>query len=332
MDARSTMGASPPNPRLRRSTRLRPSAWVLVGLAVLLGARICRADDAAEFELAKSRFDAGKYDEAHDRLAVLVDPQRPTCDHGPSGGCRIADADLLERARSLDAAALIALKRIPEAEAEIETILRANPTYVPNPALFPQEVVDRFTEVRGRLRDELAKEAADRAAKALKAHLTEQQIKEADEKWIGDLEQLAGAERVVEKHSRWIAALPLGIGQYQNGDIALGIVFSVSQVLLGATSVTGAAIVSSLAGIDTRNCPRPCLAALAESTKKAKLVNQISFGAWIGATVIGVVQAQIAFVPEKVTMRPRPIPPRPKVTPSVSILPGGAALGLVGQF
>src|SRR5262249_10125461 len=161
-----------------------------------LAPRICRADDAQELELAKNRFDAGQYDEAHARFVVLLDAKLSTCDHGPSGACRIADPDLIERARALDAASLIALKRIPEAEARIEAILRSNPTYVPNPALFPQEVVDRFTEVRGRLRDELSKEAADRAAKELKARLADQQAKEAEERWIDELEQLAGKQRI----------------------------------------------------------------------------------------------------------------------------------------
>ena len=50
----------------------------LLGLAVLLGPRICRADDAQELELAKNRFDAGQYDEAHARFVVLLDAKLDT--------------------------------------------------------------------------------------------------------------------------------------------------------------------------------------------------------------------------------------------------------------
>src|SRR5262249_27522408 len=276
-----------------------------------------------------------QYDEAHARLTVLQDPSLPTCDRGPTGRCRITDPDLIERARALDASALIAQKHIPEAEAEIEKILHENPTYTPSPALFPQEVVDKFTEVRGRLRDELAREAAERAAQALKARLAEQKRKEAEEKWIADLQKLAGSERVVEKHSRWIAALPFGIGQFQNGDTALGILFTSSEVVLGGTSVVSAIIISSLAHIDVSDpvrCPFACRNALQRNTVLARTVNQISFGGWLGATLIGIVQAEIAFAPEKVVIRPRTTPPRPKVIPSVSMLPGGAGFGLIGQF
>ena len=127
-------------------------APALAGLAVLLGASVCRADDAQELELAKNRFNAGQYEEAHQQFARLLTPSLPGCDKGPSGGCRLTDPDLIERTRVLDAASLIALKRLALADAQIEIVLRQNPAYAPSPALFPQEVVDRFTEVRGRLR------------------------------------------------------------------------------------------------------------------------------------------------------------------------------------
>ena len=308
-------------------------APALAGLAVLLGTGVCCADDAQELELAKNRFNAGQYDEAHQQFSRLLEPSLPTCDKGPSGACRLGDADLIERTRVLDAASLIALKRPALADAQIEKVLRQNPAYAPSPALFPQEVVDRFTEVRGRLRGELEKLAEQQAHEALKRRLGEQQAREAQEKWISDLQRLAGQEKRIETNSRWMAMIPLGVGQYQNGDMRLGALFTTSEILLGATSLVSGVIVQGYSRFDsTRSCDEVCYDELNRNIATAALVNRISFGALAGVALLGIVQAQIAFVPEKVTPRVRAVPPRPKVAPTVSMEPGHVGVGIVGSF
>jgi hypothetical protein len=61
-------------------------------------------------------------------------------------------------------------------------------------------------------------------------------------------------------------------------------------------------------------------------------VNRVTFAAWAALTLAGVIQAQVAFVPEKVTYHDRVLPPRPKIVPMAAPLPGGVALGLAGTF
>ncbi len=308
-------------------------APALAGLAILLRAGVCRADDAQELELAKNRFNAGQYEEAHQQCARLLTPSLPPCDKGPTGACRLADPDLIERTRVLDAASLIALTRPALADAQIEAVLRQNPSYAPSPALFPQEVVDRFTEVRGRLREELDKLAAQQAHEALKRRLAEQQTREAQEKWITELQRLAGQERRIELNSRWVAMIPLGVGQYQNGDTRLGALFTTGQVLLGATLVTSGVVAQRYADYDRMLCTsNGCLADVKSKFNAAALVNHIAFGSLIGVAIGGIVQAQIAFVPEKTTSTPRPLPPRPKIAPTISMDPGNLGVGIVGQF
>lgn len=308
-------------------------APALAGIAVLLGAAVCCADDAQELELAKNRFNAGQYDEAHQQFARLLEPSLPPCDKGPSGMCRLTDADMIERTRVLDAASLIALKRPGLADVEIEKVLRQNPAYAPSPALFPQEVVDRFTEVRGRLREELEKLAEQQAHEALKRRLGEQQARESQEKWISDLQRLAGQEKRVETNSRWLAMIPLGVGQYQNGDTRLGALFTTSEILLGATSLVSAVIVQNYSRFDsTRPCSPLCYEELNRNISTAATVNRISFGAFAAVALAGIIQAQVAFVPERVTSRVRAVPPRPKVAPTVSLEPGNVGVGIVGLF
>src|SRR5262249_35979026 len=107
---------------------------------------------------------------------------------------------------------LLALKHDAEADAQIARIFRQNPQYAPNPAMFPQEVIDRFSVVRGGLRAELEALMQQKAREELAKRVAAQKAREADEKWIAELQRLAGEERRVEPNSRWIAMVPLGVG------------------------------------------------------------------------------------------------------------------------
>jgi len=323
--------------RERAGRRAKFVASALVGTAVLAAQAYAWADDLQEFELAKNRFDVGQYEEAHQRFAALLDPVLPSCDTGPSGRCRITDPDLVERARVLDAASLIALKRYPDADALIASVLQKNPTFKPNSTdLLPPEVTDRFTELRGKLREELEQKAREDAEKARERRLAEQRAREEEQRWIAQIAKLASEEKRVEVNSRWIAALPFGVGQYQNGDTRLGLFFTVSQVLLGATTMVSAGVTSSFASVnpnqvDAQGNPVD-IVALRQRIDTWAAINRIAFSGWAALTVAGIVQAQIAFVPEREKILKRPIPPRPRVTPIVSALPGGAGLGVVGTF
>ncbi len=310
----------------------------LAGLGVLLVGRVARADDVQAFELGKNPFDAGQYTEAHARLSALLDPELPPCDAGPSpvGRCHLASPELIERARALDAASLLALKRDAEADVLIGAILRQNPNYTPSPAAFPQEVIDRFTMVRGTIAAELRAILQKREREAEQQRLLVKQARDAEQAWIADLEKLAARERTVEPNSRVLAVVPFGIGQFQNGDLRLGVFFATTEAAFGGASLVAVAIVNSLASTNisarattnqTVNVP-----ALNANIDTAVLVNRITFATWGALTVAGIVQAQVAFVPEKVTFHDRPIPPRPKLVPLVAPVAGGATFGLGGTF
>jgi hypothetical protein len=301
----------------------------LAGLAVLALTAPARADDLQALELAKNPFDAGQFAEAHARLSALLDPALPPCDGaGAEGRCRLVDPELIERARALDAASLIALKRVPEADALIGKILRANTQYAPNAALFPQEVIDRFTVVRGALRPELEAIERQKAREEFDKRVAAQKAREAEEKWIAELQKLAGQETRVEYNARWLAMVPFGVGQFQNGDVRLGIAFATGEVLLGGAALVAVAIVNKLAsGISAEN-----FQVLNPRIRTAATVNQVTFAAWAALTAAGVIQAQIAFVPSRVTTQTRPVPPRPKLAPVAAPLPGGGFVGLTGTF
>ena len=346
MAARSGGGAA----SSRRASALEASARRLLAAAAAALAfatpTLAAADDLQLFELAKTRFDAGQYEEAAARFAAMLDPQNPPCGPGPSDParpCRLTDPALIERARALRGAALIAQGRVTEADMVIEQLLLANPAFAPNPAVFQPEVIDRFTAARARIREQIELAAKKKAAKERQVRLADARAREEERRWIAGLQRLAAEERVVERRSRWVAAVPFGVGQFYNDDPALGWVFLASQALAGATTVASAIVVAGYEGVDITPPPAAPgeeratvdVEQLNERIQTATTINRVAFGAWIALTVAGIVHAQATFVPERITVRTRPVPPPPpslSVRPTVSAGPGSLGLGLTGRF
>ncbi len=315
--------------------RIGLAAWLGIAVGTLSG--LARADEAVEFELGKNRFDAGQYEEALQRFSIMLDAAMPPCEKTAkkSGKCRLTDKGLIERARALAAASLIALSRKSEADPHIESIYRENPAFTPNPALFPPEVIDRFTEVRARIADELAAKARKEADIALQKRLAEQRADDEEKRWLLSIERLAGEERVTKKNSRLIALVPFGAGQFQNGQNTLGWIFAATQAVTGMTSVVSGGLVSYYSGVDPKLVNeegQPVdLPALGQKIQIATAINRIAFGTWAALTVAGIIQAQVAYVPQVTTIIKRPIPKRPE-KPSAALRINASGVYLVGSF
>jgi len=316
-------------PTASSMTKLR--SVLLVLLAVSLAAAPARADDAAELERGKSSYDAGRYAEGVERFRELLKPASPNALREPTA---------IERARAYYAACLIALGRTEEADAEIEKIIRNNPVYSPDPVAFPGKVMDRFIEIKSRLKGEIeaafrARSAAEAAAKA-KAERQEREYIEA-------LQQLARTETVVVRNSRWIAMVPFGAGQFQNGQEVLGYTFLIAESALAVASITTNVIWQGLmADYVPKRFPDPDSDTVTgtvdhpkfeSQSETAKNVNRYTTGAFAVVALAGILHAQATFVPEFRETRVRPLPPPPpSLTPKVGAGPSGFFLGLSGRF
>ncbi|MCU0691576.1 MAG: hypothetical protein MUF54_09255 [Polyangiaceae bacterium] len=288
----------------------------------LLGSRAALADDYAEFEKARNPYSAGRYDVAAERFAELLDP-------GADNALR--DPNLIERARTYRAASLIALGSLNDADAEIERVLRTNPNAFPDPVVFPTQVLDRFTDVRTRIRDELEAKAREKAEKERGERERERAAKAHEQARVAELERLARQQVRVVENSRWISLVPFGVGQFQNDQDGLGWAFFSVQAALATTTIVTAGIHQSLQSRGTEpNIDKHDLNA------RSATMQTINNAAWIGwalATVGGVVHAQLTFVPEKREVRQRELPERLRAQPSLAVAPeGGGAVGLVGMF
>lgn len=328
----------------RRFLAWRCAASGLFALAAALACGEARADDSQQFELVKGLFYAGQYEDVVRRMGILLDPSNPACgavEGAPTAPqtCHLADQVLVERSREMQVVALVALKRQADADAVIEKMVRQNPTYTPEPGSLPAAVVQRMGEIKARLQKELEDRARNDADAQRKTALQKQKAAEEERRWLAEMTKLASQETVVEKRSRLVAFVPFGVGQLQNGDTALGLLFAGSQVLAAGTSIGFAAAHGFFSGADP-NSKNPETGKLVVKSELNALIqltatgNQIAFGAWAALAIAGIIQANVAFVPEVRTTRPRAVPKRPEpvVVPTVAVSNGAVGVGFVGTF
>lgn len=278
-----------------------------------------RADAAADLEKAHNAYVARQYDEAETRLRALLDAKTGT----------LVDPDKVADARMYLAATLIAEKKSDEANGLLEQLLTDRPDYQPDPLRVSLEAIDALTDARTRIRDKLAMLQAEKVRKAqeekakIEAEHMKQQIR------LQQLEQLAGTEIIEHTNSRLLGMVPFGAGQFQNGQTALGWTFLLSEGALAVGSGISAGfwyyyVQQEQNGLSAQNGTAEGYRNLAAGWS---IAGDAMFGGFAALALIGVVHAQLTFVPETVETRKRPLPP---VTLAPTITPGG--LGLVGRF
>jgi hypothetical protein len=298
----------------------------VLAAAALCGALLCtvavpaRADGVADLEKAHDAYVARQYDEAEKRLRVLLDPKTGT----------LRNPDDLADARMYLGAVLVDEKRKPEAERVFEDLLLAKYNYDPDPLRVSLDAMDAFRDAKERLKEKLnaIKEEKERQAAEEKAKAEAARQKEALR--VAMLEKLATTEIVREENSRWTALIPFGVGQFQNGQTALGWVFLSTEAALAAGSFVGAGISyydASQATDAFEKNDRATAEAYQQRAQIAAITGDALAGGFFLVAVLGVVHAQLTFVPEHTEVRKRALPPL-SLTPVIG--PGG--VGLVGKF
>jgi hypothetical protein len=296
-------------------------------LAILFASGPACADEQSEVDKIRAAYLAQKYDDAEIRLREMVDPKHPTL-HDPA---------LAAQARMYLAAVLIAKKQPDQATPVFERILLDDPDFEPDLLSFPTEVVDQFIDTRSRLRERLNALAQERARKEVERKMREEDDKRREVARVAMLERLAGEEKVTTVNSRWLALVPFGTGQFQNGDRALGWFFlaTESACLVG----TGVTVPIYLTDLEYRSdAYRDGDSTRAnEYIDRANVVRTVDLalvGALAVTAVAGVIEAQVAFVPEVVEVRKRPLPTAWTATPTLapSTDARGAVVGVVGRF
>ncbi|MBN1609666.1 MAG: hypothetical protein JW940_23740, partial [Polyangiaceae bacterium] len=256
--------------------------------------------DEAEFARAVLLYNSGRYAECVAGFDPLVTPDSPD---------RLGSPELIERGRVYLAACLIGTGKLPQADEVLRAAVRANPQMSPPDSLvFPQAVVDRFLRVRQELMDEIRRAEQANIQRA-QEQAQEQARRQQAEQWrTKELEYLASQQSIVQKNRRWIAMLPYGVGQFQNREPGLGWLFLGTEVALTAGVVGSLAVHKYM--VDRSGDPNLLQEDVENGKRRAYQVLVGTSWGLLGMAAIGIMEAQISFVPEFREVRSRPLPER----------------------
>jgi len=273
----------------------RTSLSGLVFVLVAAFAQPVAADELSEFESARRNYDKQNYAKAARGLESLVGGVVP----------RATNPVVRLEARKYLGATYLFLGKKDAAREQFRSLLEEDPDYDIDPVAFPEAVVQTFQEVQKEVSTERVREDALAAARRQRERSNEVDDLIRQQQRVQALEELAAVETVEKVNSRWIAALPWGIGQFQNQNRKLGIMFAVTESAFMAASIATFIGHNSLRDEN----PAPSEIDRARRVERAlRIGNWVSVGAFLSFAVAGVIEAEVRFQPVIRTTRKRELP------------------------
>jgi len=287
----------------------------------------------AQLARAAAYYEAGQYAQCAEAFSgMLDDPEK----------VRALSPRARDQAQVYDAACLIAIGKTDAANDRFRSAIRENPQMaVPSAVVFPPAVIERFVIVRTELMEEIRRSEQERMVRERGAAEEARRRADAERRRVAMLEDLASEETLITRNRRWLASVPFGVGQFQNRDYTLGAIFLVSETLLLATAITATSL--ELANISEAQGGQGITDSevdpLNKNIETAQIVSLGATGALLLVVAGGILQANLAFVPEfRDGTRPRKIPKLKSsarsrfVQPLVVPAAGGATIGVSGAF
>ena len=281
---------------------------------------LARADAKADLEKAHNAYVAHKYDDAESRLRALLDPATS----------ELKDPDSIADARMYLGAVLLAEKKSDEAASVFEDLLLDKGNYEPDPLRVSLEAIDALTDARARIKDKLNAMQAEKVRKAQDEKTKLEIERQKQVLRLAMLEKLATTEVVVERHSRWLSLVPFGVGQFQNGQTAEGWLFLTAEGLLTVGTVVAAGYAYAYeeqAWTYHQQGNSAAQSAYSSAAHWAAITDDVLAGGLALTALAGIVHAEATYVPERVEIRKREIPPL-SLTPIV----GPTGIGVLGRF
>ncbi len=311
-------------------------SFSLLCVALSLGITgAARADEKTDLEKGRNAFLTRQYVEAEARFRTMLDPATGS----------LKSAELINEARMYWGAVSMAMHRGDDAEALFARVIRQNPEYQPDPLTFTTEVLDKFTDTRSRLKDEINAQKAREARDDADRKAREAAEKQKQQERLKVLERLAAQETVTTTHSRWVAMLPFGAGQFQNGRQGAGAFFALSEgALVVASAVTfvvflgqraQAAALFSDSGAQYNQATATAYNGYTSRANTTRVVNLAIDGALVSLAAAGIIEAQVRYQADVTITRPRALPAAwlaPSLAPSREGGVAGATLTVGGDF
>ena len=311
-----------------------------VAILLVLHSTVAFADERTDFEKGRNAFLGKNYVEADARFAAMLDPMSGT----------LRSKELILDAEMYWGATKFGLGKKDDAGALFEKVILSNPQYEPDPLNIPTAVLDAFTDTRIKLRDKLNEIAAQKARDAAIEKARLDALAKRQGEYVLLLEKAASEEHITNENSRWIAMLPFGVGQFQNGKQAAGYFFlSAEATLLVGTGITfgmyrndmGNAANALAADVNTTKNDKILLAkAYVDRAQYIRYVNLSLVAGLAAFAVAGIIEAQVRYVPTLISVKKRPLPRLPDLPPTDApkadapkawILPTVAPLANVGE-
>lgn len=296
-------------------------------VACLLGASVARADGRAELEKARVSFLTRNWADAEERLRVLLDPQTG-----------VKERPIVSQARMYLGSILNAQGKKEETRELYEKLVLDDPGYEPDPLGFPADAINTFIDVRSGLLEQIRQAAQAAARAAADKRIRDEAEREAQRVWLEKVKAQAGERDITVRNSRLVASLPFGIGQFQNRQYLLGGIFAGIE----ASALIGMGITTLMYRYarDRENQELTGTNQLSPQwhnrAEDIRVVNLSLLGGFAGAAIVGIVQANLVYVPERAEKKPRPLPPLEpasrlsSIAPIVSLVPSGLVLGVQG--
>ncbi len=286
---------------------------LVVAVAALVAApRGARAGDIEDFQAARALYDAHDWAHAVDAFEALVGRDPPSLTSRP----------LVLESRKYLAAAYVFVGRERSAIDQLERLLRDEPSYELDEARFPREVVQLFERVRERLRQEAVSDEA-------RAELAREVSRLRDEN--AALRAAIAEERSVEvPRSQALVSIPFGVGQFENGEEALGHFFLVSEALTAVGAIAATLVHLGYIAFLQDNANGVSVETWRAVNDAIHVLAPVSwaFASAFGVLAIaGVVQANVAFTPTRAVRVPGRAPP-----PSAALGLGAGSLSLSLHF
>ena len=306
---------------------LAASAFALV----VLGGRAASAQGRVDVEKARAAYLARNYAEAEERLRALVDPKTG-----------LKDVSLLSQARMYLAAVLLAQNKRELGAEVFEKLILEDAAFEPDPLSFPGDVINTFFDVRVQLQERIRQAAQNSARLEAEKRARAEQERRRQEAWLAKVKQLATEEKITVHNSRVVALLPFGAGQFQNREPVLGWMFLVSEsALVLGTMITVPLFIYADGRKNGQGADLERKAQIyKDRADTIQTVNLSLVGAFAAVAITGVVQANLAYVPEISETKKRELPPESRLTPFVSpvarsegsFMPQGGIVGVGGTF
>ncbi len=265
-----------------------------------------RLSDSEELDRIVSLYSGGKYEECSREVAKLLDTDNPD---------RLVKPSAIEDARLYHATCLVMAGREKEAILPLRAALTENPTMgTPDSLTFPPPLISLFLKVRREFADAIKAEEKKRLEALERQAKKAKDAEEAEQRRVAKLQELAGSETLVLKNDRFVASLPFGIGQYQNGNSTLGTVFLLSEAALLGTAIGAVAVYNYQYTLLDREDLRK--EDIGRNAGVARTVSIFGFYGFVAVAAGGIAEAHINFVPSVTKQQKRKLPAellKPKV-------------------